>query len=61
MTIDTACFLADGLENVASRMTYIFDRLNALEKTIILFDEVEGEPPHHDGFSFEFEKNYVLC
>lgn len=41
LTIDTACFLADGLEHVASRMTYIFQRLNALEKTIILFDEVE--------------------
>lgn len=41
LTIDTACFLADGLENVASRMTYVFDRLNALERTIILFDEVE--------------------
>jgi SpoVK/Ycf46/Vps4 family AAA+-type ATPase len=41
LTIDTACFLANGLENVASRMTYIFERLNALEKTIILFDEVE--------------------
>lgn len=43
LTIDTASFLADGLENVANRMTYIFERLNALEKTIILFDEVEGK------------------
>ena len=41
LTIDTADFLADGLQNVASRMTYIFDRLRALERTIILFDEVE--------------------
>ena len=41
VTIDTADFLADGLANVASRMTYIFDRLKVLERTIILFDEVE--------------------
>ena len=41
VTIDTASFLANGLENVASRMTYIFERLKALEKTIILFDEIE--------------------
>lgn len=41
VTIDTACFLKDGLEHVASRMSYIFDRLKALEKTIILFDEIE--------------------
>ena len=41
VTIDTACFLADGLENIASRMVYIFERLKALEKTIILFDEIE--------------------
>lgn len=41
VTIDTACFLADGLENVAARMVYIFERLKALERTIILFDEIE--------------------
>eukprot|EP01038_Epipyxis_sp_PR26KG_P004845 gene4845-6792_t len=41
LTIDTACFLADGLENIASRMSYIFSRLTALERTIILFDEIE--------------------
>lgn len=41
VTIDTADFLADGLEQVASRMTHIFDRLRSLERTIILFDEVE--------------------
>ena len=41
VTIDTADFLADGLEQIASRMTFIFDRLKALEKTIILFDEIE--------------------
>lgn len=51
LTIDTACFLADGLENIASRMSYVFQRLNALEKTIILFDEIEEfcldrENPH---------------
>ena len=41
VTIDTAMFLADGLENVAARMVYIFERLKALERTIILFDEIE--------------------
>ena len=41
VTIDTACFLADGLEHIAARMSYIFDRLRALERTIILFDEIE--------------------
>lgn len=41
LTIDTASFLSDGLEQVASRMTYIFDRLKVLERTIILFDEIE--------------------
>ena len=41
VTIDTASFLANGLENIASRMVYIFDRLKTLEKTIILFDEIE--------------------
>ena len=41
LTIDTADFLADGIGQVASRMTYIFDRLKVLERTIILFDEVE--------------------
>lgn len=41
VTIDTACFLANGLQNVAARMTYIFERLRGLDNTIILFDEVE--------------------
>jgi hypothetical protein len=41
VTIDTADFLAYGLQNIASRMTYIFDRLKMLEKTVILFDEIE--------------------
>jgi hypothetical protein len=41
VTIDTATFLADGLENVASRMSYIFDRLKSMSDTVILFDEIE--------------------
>ena len=41
LAIDTADFLASGTSMVASRMTYIFDRLRALERTIILFDEIE--------------------
>jgi hypothetical protein len=41
VTIDTSCFLAGGMENVAGRMGYIFERLKALDKTVILFDEIE--------------------
>lgn len=41
VTIDTATFLANGLENVASRMSYIFDRLKSMTDTVILFDEIE--------------------
>ena len=41
VTIDTATFLADGLENVASRMTYVFERLRSMRDTVILFDEIE--------------------
>jgi len=41
LTVDTARFLKNGLENVASTMTYIFERLGSLEQTIILFDEIE--------------------
>jgi hypothetical protein len=41
VTIDTATFLANGLENVASRMSYIFGRLKSMTDTVILFDEIE--------------------
>jgi SpoVK/Ycf46/Vps4 family AAA+-type ATPase len=41
LVIDTAEFLADGLQNIAGRMSYIFDRLKKLENTVILFDEIE--------------------
>lgn len=41
ITIDTAMFLSYGLEQIASRITYIFDRLKLLDRTIILFDEIE--------------------
>ena len=41
LTIDTAAFLADGLTNVAARIRYVFSRLMALDKCVILFDEVE--------------------
>ena len=41
VTIDTARFLSNGLENVASTMSNIFEKLGSLERTIILFDEVE--------------------
>jgi hypothetical protein len=41
VVIDTAAFLADGLTNVAARIRYVFDRLQALRECVILFDEIE--------------------
>lgn len=41
VVIDTAAFLADGLTNVASRIRYVFDRLESLRECVILFDEIE--------------------
>ena len=41
LVIDTSAFLADGLTNVASRIRYVFERLQSLENCIILFDEIE--------------------
>jgi SpoVK/Ycf46/Vps4 family AAA+-type ATPase len=41
VVIDTAAFLADGLTNVAARIRYVFSRLMALDKCVILFDEIE--------------------
>lgn len=41
LVIDTSVFLADGLTNVAARIRYVFERLLALEETVILFDEIE--------------------
>ena len=41
LVIDTAAFLADGLTNVANRIRYVFERLQALNECVILFDEIE--------------------
>ena len=41
VVIDTAVFLEDGLANIASRMAYVFDRLERLRDCVILFDEIE--------------------
>jgi len=41
VVIDTSTFLADGLSNVASRIRYVFDRLQRLNQCVILFDEIE--------------------
>jgi SpoVK/Ycf46/Vps4 family AAA+-type ATPase len=41
VVIDTSAFLADGLTNVASRIQYLFKRLQALRNCVILFDEIE--------------------
>ena len=41
VTIDTATFLEDGLTCVASRIKYVFARLQSLTDCVILFDEIE--------------------
>ena len=41
LVIDTSVFLADGLSNVASRIRYVFERLQSLKECVILFDEIE--------------------
>jgi hypothetical protein len=41
LVIDTSVFLADGLSNVASRIRYVFQRLQSLQNCVILFDEIE--------------------
>mmetsp|Transcript_30444 Transcript_30444/g.46091 ORF Transcript_30444/g.46091 Transcript_30444/m.46091 type:complete len:471 (-) Transcript_30444:145-1557(-) len=41
VVIDTTAFLADGLSNVASRIRYVFERLQRLNQCVILFDEIE--------------------
>lgn len=41
VAIDTSSFLADGLTNVARRISDVFDQLMRLEKVVILFDEIE--------------------
>ena len=38
LTIDTSEFLADGLTCVAARIRYVFSRLQALRRCVILFD-----------------------
>ena len=42
LVIDTSHFLEDGLTNVASRIRYLFTRLQSLTNCVILFDEIEG-------------------
>ena len=41
VVIDTSVFLEDGLSNVASRIRYVFEQLQSLRRTVILFDEIE--------------------
>ena len=41
VVIDTANFLENGLTNVASRIKYVFERLESLTNCVILFDEIE--------------------
>jgi len=41
LVIDTSEFLADGLTSVASRIRYVFTRLQALRRCVVLLDEIE--------------------
>ena len=41
LVIDTSVFLADGLGNVAARIRYVFERLQTLDRCVVLFDEIE--------------------
>lgn len=41
VTIDTSSFLQDGMANVASRISHVFEKLLELEDVVVLFDEVE--------------------
>lgn len=41
LVVDTSVFLADGLGNVAARIRYVFERLQVLDRCVILFDEIE--------------------
>ncbi|GMH81697.1 hypothetical protein TL16_g09014, partial [Triparma laevis f. inornata] len=41
VVIDTATFLKDGLGDVSGRIKYVFDRLKALDRCVVLFDEIE--------------------
>jgi len=42
LTVDTSQFLADGTSNnIAARVSYIFERLLELTGVVILFDEIE--------------------
>eukprot|EP00316_Scyphosphaera_apsteinii_P011195 CAMPEP_0119316478 /NCGR_PEP_ID=MMETSP1333-20130426/39749_1 /TAXON_ID=418940 /ORGANISM="Scyphosphaera apsteinii, Strain RCC1455" /LENGTH=730 /DNA_ID=CAMNT_0007322131 /DNA_START=134 /DNA_END=2326 /DNA_ORIENTATION=+ len=41
VTIDTSVFLAEGLSNVASCISSVFNLLMQLERVVVLFDEIE--------------------
>jgi hypothetical protein len=41
MHLQTSDFLSEGFSRITGRARYIFERLNMLEKVVILFDEVE--------------------
>jgi glucosamine 6-phosphate synthetase-like amidotransferase/phosphosugar isomerase protein len=46
LTVDTSQFLADGTSNnIAARVSYIFERLLELTGVVILFDDID--PTHH--------------
>jgi len=59
LVIDTAEFLADGLQNIAGRMSYVFDRLKKLEKTVILFDEIEEFCLNREDSSLSMESRML--
>jgi len=41
LTITTSTFLTNGIENSISRIVEVFDQLEDLQNTVVLFDEIE--------------------
>jgi SpoVK/Ycf46/Vps4 family AAA+-type ATPase len=58
-SIDTSDFLADGMPKVASRLRYVFDKLKVLERTVILFDEIEEFALNREDKSLAMESRML--
>ena len=59
LVIDTSVFLADGLTNVASRIQYVFKRLQSLRRCVILFDEIEEFCLNRDNINLSMESRML--
>jgi hypothetical protein len=59
LVIDTSVFLADGLTNVASRIQYVFKRLQSLRRCVILFDEIEEFCLNRDNVNLSMESRML--